>query len=157
MDKETYARVKRAYQITVEGCGQDCFNCEREVCLADTRKVRKDAKRWIYQKKIEREFYKQNKARRSAAAKERYDRLYKVENPMECRKIKNDLLFNLPDRFDYDTAAKAWLVEYSTASERIKRFISRGFLVKQRIGNRVFFNKTGLYFKTFGGNINVQK
>lgn len=149
MRKDDWAKVKRAYEITVKGCGNDCLACERNVCLCDTRQIRKDARRYIKQKAAERKCYKENRIARREKANSRYNRFYKVENPMECRKIKNDLLHLLPDVFSYELAGKLWLVEYSCARERIRIFMERGFVDKRRNGLKVLCFKTEAYYNTF--------
>jgi len=144
MDKETYARIKRAYEITINGCGNNCFECERNICLCDSRQIKHDAKIWIKQKAIERKFYKNNRTKRLSAAKEYYNQNHKVVNPMEARKLPNTLLDMLPDSFDYETAAKIWLVEYHCMCERIKIFMTRGLLTKTRPGLKVICTKTNV-------------
>lgn len=145
MRKDDWVKVKRAYEITIKGCGKDCLLCERDICLSDTREIRRQAKRYIKQKAVERKHYQQNRLRLNAAAKARYNRLYKVANPMECRKLKNDLLILLPAEFSYELAGKIWQVEYSCARERIKRFMERGLVDKRRVGLQVICFKTEKY------------
>ena len=144
MDKETYARIKRAYEITINGCGKNCLECELNICLCETKQTKQDARRWIKQKAIERKFYKDNRDRRLSAAKDHYNKHHKVENPMESRKLPNTLLDMLPDSFDYETAAKIWLVEYHCMCERIKIFMARGLLIKTRPGLKVICTKTNV-------------
>ena len=157
MRKDDWAKVKRAYEITVNGCGNDCLACERNVCLCDTRQIRKDARRYIKQKTAERKSYKIHKTERRAKANLHYEQFYKVANPMECRKIKNDLLHLLPDDFGYELAGKLWLVEYSCARERIRIFMERGFVDKRRDGLKVICFKTETYYKTFASEANGGK
>lgn len=133
MDKETWARCKRAYQITVNGCGKDCLECERKACLCDNRKIKSAAKRWIKQKERERQFYKENRAKRLQAAKDWYNLHKKRTDPWAALRLKPSILDALPDSFSYNEAAKAWLVEYSSAVERIKRLISKGLLEKKQV------------------------
>lgn len=153
MDKETYARIKRAYQITINGCGKDCLECERETCLCDSKQIKRDARKWVKQKASERQFYKDHREQRLKTSKAYYDRFHKVANPHEMRKISNDLLLLLPDAFDYEMAAHAWTSDYHCMHERVKRFISRGFLTKHRQGVKVVCKKTELYYQTFPSEV----
>lgn len=138
MNKERYWRIKNAYNLTINGCGADCFNCQHDSCLADSRQVKRDAKAWIKQKEIERQFYKDHREARQKKAREAYK---KVENPMQSRRLKDDLLTPLPNKFTYETAAKIWQVEKTCAIERIKRFIKRELLIKSYVKNVALFKK----------------
>jgi hypothetical protein len=143
MNKETWERCKKAYLITINGCGRDCLECSYSSCLCDNKKIKADAKRWIRQKTYERQFYKANRDKRLQAAKDWYNlHRKKTKDLLSYRKLNEDILSILPESFTYNDAAKAWLVDYSCAVERVKNFIKRGLLKKKRqaVKNRLFVN-----------------
>lgn len=144
MNKETYHRVKNAYLLTINGCGEDCFNCEREICLCDYESVKADAARWIKQKQVERDFYAANKEKRNNAVKARYKKHLAVKNPHGRRVVLNDLLELLPDIFDYEMAMQLWQCEYECARQRLYIFRENGLIEKlncKRQSSRAYFKK----------------
>jgi len=143
MNKEAWARCKKAYLVTINGCGRNCLECPHPACLCDNKKIKKDAKRWIRQKEYERQFYKDNRKNRLQAAKDWYDlNKKKPKHLLNYRKLDNRLLEILPDSFSYSEAAKAWVVDYPCAVGRVKIFIKRGLLTKKRVSvkNKLFAN-----------------
>ena len=75
--KEEYHKRKGAYKTMVNGCGGDCFECEKNECVSDNPEVRLYAERWLKQKQYERDFYARNRERRSKAALSYYNRVVK--------------------------------------------------------------------------------
>lgn len=122
MNKETYYKLKRAYAITINGCGGDCFECERSKCLADTREIQRDARKWIKQKEHERKFYYRHREVRLAKSREYYNNNIKKESKLHISIINKETFDQLPDEFTYDIAARIWKVEKPCAIERINKF-----------------------------------
>lgn len=130
MNKTQYQQAKRAYEITVNGCGKDCFNCAELACICDNLQIQKDAAMWIRQKNHERDFYHRNRERRLNAIKSRYKKKERTEYP-----TVNQAAFDaLPDEFTYDIAAAIWQIHKNAAVERIKKFlvINPNCLTKQK-------------------------
>lgn len=137
MDKKTYARYKNAYQITINGCGNNCLTCDRNNCLCDSKQVRQDAKKWMKQKERERKFYHDNRERRLQMSKDYYNNVRKSISGKKYRCLSKDILSGLPDEFTYEMACKSWLVTYPCARERVNIFIRVGLLEKKKINNLV--------------------
>lgn len=124
MRKADYQRIKAAYEMSINGCGEDCFTCNRENCVCDDEKILEDADRWIAQKEHERVFCDRNRQIRSKAAKDYYHAIKKPKRvKVGCYAVNQTSFDQLPDEFTYDDAAKIWQIEKTAAVERINKFL----------------------------------
>lgn len=130
---KAYHKMKNAYLLTVNGCGQDCLTCERPSCICDSKKVRELAAKWVKQKGFERDFYYNHRQERLKSVKEYYEKHRKRNTPGELRITTEATLNQLPEEFTYDEAAKAWGVIKHTAVERVKKLLARfpGCIIKE--------------------------
>ena len=146
MNKNLYHRRKLAYNLVINGCGNDCLTCEKEACICDDKHIQADAEAWAKQKECERQFYKNNREKRLNEAKEYHHKVVKPNKPVKDNmQFWREVFKALPESFTYDEAAKIWLVEKTCAVERIKRlirFFPERIIKNARDGKKaVLFNK----------------
>jgi TusA-related sulfurtransferase len=138
MNAKRYKEIKTAYELTINGCGKDCAECELELCVCDEPKTQSDAAIWVKQKEHERVFYYGNREKRLNGAKDYYNKHLKrvrVQLP-----IVNQATFDLlPDEFTYNDAAAVWGIQKTAAVERIRKFIKKNpdYLTKHRKSSRL--------------------
>jgi Fic family protein len=130
-NKEEYQKCKKAYLMTINGCGKDCLECEHEDCICESDDIIDAADKYLLQRQYENKFYKKNRERRNTESKKYYHTVTKLKRPKKDNSLKSALLDVLPNTFTYEEAGKIWLVSCATAKWRLDRFIKRGLVTKK--------------------------